>query len=112
MKRIYFISMILIILVLILTGCASSPSPEEDPSDEGDMLYLTLSELAEYDGKDGRPAYVTVDGVIYDVSNSRLWANGEHNGFQAGRDLTQEIQGSPHGPSTLSRMPKVGELID
>jgi predicted heme/steroid binding protein len=112
MKRIYFISMILIILVLILTGCTSSPNPEEDPSDEGDMLYLTLSELAEYDGKDGRPAYVAVDGVIYDVSNSRLWANGEHNGFQAGRDLTQEIQGSPHGPSTLSRMPKVGELID
>ena len=112
MKRIYFILTILIIMTLVVTSCSSqSPNGDQSPSDE-DKISLTLSELAEYDGKDGNPAYVAVDGVIYDVSDSNLWTNGDHNGFEAGRDLSEGIKSSPHGVAILSRMPIVGEIVD
>ncbi|HER63154.1 MAG TPA: cytochrome b5, partial [Desulfobacteraceae bacterium] len=34
--------------------------------------------LAEFDGRDGRPTYIARDGAVYDVSESKLWRNGEH----------------------------------
>lgn len=79
--------------------------------DEGE-LELTVEELATYDGKDGQPAYVAVDGVIYDVTNVPAWANGEHkNGLTAGKDLTKEIkEDSPHGVGVLDDLPVVGTL--
>ncbi len=30
---------------------------------------FTLDELKNYDGKEGRKAYIAVDGVVYDVTN-------------------------------------------
>jgi predicted heme/steroid binding protein len=54
-----------------------------------------------------------VDGVIYDVTNVPQWRNGEHNGFSAGQDLTDEIKSiSPHGVSKLKTVPVVGRLAD
>lgn len=73
---------------------------------------FTLEELATYNGKDGQPAYVAVDGVVYDVTDVPEWANGEHkNGLTAGKDLTEEIKNqSPHGLSVLADLPVVGKL--
>lgn len=34
---------------------------------------LTLDELKNYDGKEGRKAYIAVDGVVYDVTNVAAW---------------------------------------
>ena len=82
--------------------------PTADTSGE---LLLTLEELAAYNGKNGMPAYVAVNGVIYDMTNSALWRNGMHNGYEAGKDLTEVIMTkSPHGLSTLSRVPVVGKI--
>jgi predicted heme/steroid binding protein len=54
-----------------------------------------------------------VDGVIYDVTNVPQWSNGGHNGFTAGKDLTEEIKNvSPHGVSKLQGLPVVGKLIE
>lgn len=116
-------------LALLLSACGGTPStttvanttaaattePATASTDAAvtQELELTLEELAKYDGKDGRPAYVAVDGVIYDFSDSSRWKNGEHNGFEAGRDLTEFIKNeSPHGLSVLERMEVVGKLID
>lgn len=74
-------------------------------------VLLTLMELKAFDGKDGRPAYVAVDGVIYDMTGSIPWKNGEHNGFQAGNDLTREIKEvSPHGVAKLDNVVEIGRL--
>lgn len=81
-----------------------------DVNTSGELL-LTLEELAAYNGKNGMPAYVAVNGVIYDMTNSALWRNGMHNGNEAGQDLTEIIMTkSPHGLSTLSRVPVVGKI--
>ena len=75
-------------------------------------LELTLAELAQYNGKDGNPAYVAVDGIIYDVTDLPKWKNGEHNGYTAGQDLTDIIKNkSPHGLAKLEGVPVVGKLV-
>lgn len=112
MKKIYLILTIILVSSLVLVSCASSSDNVDNPAVE-DELVLTLEELAEYNGKNGNPAYVAVDGIIYDVTDSSMWGEGEHNGFEAGKDLTEGIKDvSPHGVSILSRMPIVGKIAE
>jgi len=86
------------------------------PGDTGSAeIAITLEELAEFDGKDGRPAYVAVDGVIYDVSSSSAWADGVHApcnlDAMAGKDLSETLRQAPSNMrSLLARMPVVGRL--
>ncbi|GAA0076508.1 hypothetical protein UT300005_08860 [Clostridium sp. CTA-5] len=71
---------------------------------------FTLEELAQYNGKNGNPAYVAIEGIVYDVSGKSVWDNGEHFGLTAGKDLTEQFK-SCHGmPKFLSTLPKVGIL--
>jgi predicted heme/steroid binding protein len=87
-------------------------TPVQTPSAANGTLELTLDQLKQYDGKNGNPAYIAVDGVIYDVSNVSRWKNGSHEGYSAGKDLTDAIRGkSPHGTSVLEGVPIVGKLI-
>ena len=72
-----------------------------------DKIFMTLSELAQYDGRNGNNAYVLVDGIIYDVTNNPYWPNGNHNGYQAGQDLSAQIKSSPHGIANILRQPIV-----
>lgn len=44
---------------------------------------FTLEELKNYDGKEGRKAYIAVDGVVYDVTNVAAWQGGTHHGNNA-----------------------------
>ena len=54
--------------------------PVQTPSAANGTLALTLDQLKHYDGKNGNPAYIAVDGVLYDVSGVRQWKNGSHEG--------------------------------
>ncbi len=72
---------------------------------------MTLKELAQFNGQNGAPAYVAVSGVIYDVSGSKLWENGNHEGLhQAGQDLTEALQTAPHVRSVVERFPVIDKL--
>jgi predicted heme/steroid binding protein len=127
---------ILIVLLLLLSvGCATTTSPSSSAlissssqsnqqitsssiassisssSSTSALLELTLEELKQFDGKGGRKAYIAVEGIIYDVSGNLNWFRGNHNGYEAGRDLTLEIDTlSPHGRSKLLDVPKVGRI--
>jgi predicted heme/steroid binding protein len=76
------------------------------------QLSISKRELASYNGKNGRPAYVAVDDLVYDVTTSLSWADGVHFGLTPGRDLSSEFLGC-HGMNkeVLSKLPIVGELI-
>ena len=93
------------------TDAAASDSAVVGSAADG-TLELTLDQLKQYDGKNGNPAYVAVDGILYDVTNDNNWKNGSHKGYSAGYDLTEQIEGkSPHGTSVLDGVPIVGKLV-
>jgi predicted heme/steroid binding protein len=72
---------------------------------------FTQDELALNNGTKGRPAYVAVEGKVYDVSESQYWKNGIHQKMHhAGVDLTEELRVSPRGKEVLQDMVQVGIL--
>jgi predicted heme/steroid binding protein/uncharacterized membrane protein len=72
----------------------------------------TLDGLCQFDGKDGRPAYIAYKGIIYDVTRSKLWKNGSHvMKHAAGNDLTDVLKNAPHGEDKILTMPQVGKLL-
>ena len=73
---------------------------------------FTLEELKQYDGRDGRPAYIAYKGKVYDVTDSFLWIDGDHQGqHAAGKDLTEDMALAPHAEETLERVKLVGVLV-
>jgi predicted heme/steroid binding protein/uncharacterized membrane protein len=77
------------------------------------MRRFTKKELREFSGEEGRPAYVAFKGKVYDVSNSRLWAGGKHEGrHSAGDDLTESILNAPHSEEVFAKFQVVGALVE
>ncbi len=123
-KKQWIVLSFLLMLTLALAACSpeapaeNAPESEAPPAveengdmNEEDLEVFDLETLATFDGKDGRPAYVAVDGTVYDVTDLEAWEGGMHNGNEAGADLTAEIKNeSPHGVSVLSQAEVVGRL--
>ena len=75
------------------------------------MRRFTKKELAQYNGKGGRPAFIAYEGSVYDASRSFLWQNGQHQVLHAaGVDLTASLDRAPHGADLLKRVPMIGIL--
>lgn len=72
---------------------------------------FTLQELSKFDGKNGNPAYVAVNGNVYDVTNNAAWAAATHFGLIAGKDLTNEFASCHAGQTILSKLKLVGKLV-
>jgi predicted heme/steroid binding protein/uncharacterized membrane protein len=72
---------------------------------------LTTEQLAHFDGKEGRPAYIAYKGILYNVTQGRLWKNGLHVAkHAAGSDLTDMLKAAPHDEDKILAMPQVGTL--
>lgn len=71
---------------------------------------FTVEELAQFDGSGGKPAYVAVNGIVYDVSQVGAWGGGTHFGLYAGKDLTSQFGGCHPVSTILDQLPKVGVL--
>jgi predicted heme/steroid binding protein len=77
----------------------------------GEPRKFTSEELEEYNGKNGKPAYIAYQGKVYDISQSDLWRDGEHMGLhQAGKDLTEELELAPHREEVLERAKLLGTI--
>ncbi len=75
------------------------------------METFTLEQLKQFDGKNGKPAYIAFKGKVYDATGSSLWEAGEHQGIHfAGNDLSTEMENAPHGEEELNQLKIVGEL--
>jgi predicted heme/steroid binding protein len=85
--------------------------PSVNSTDTAKGLTLTASELAEYNGKKGKPIYVAVDNLIYDFSDIRAWKKGRHHGHTAGADLAAELMKSPHKKAVLKKRKPIGHLV-
>ncbi len=64
--------------------------------------------LSHFDGKDGRPAYISYKDTVYNVSELKLWKNGMHMRHLAGTDLTDALPKAPHGDEKLEQLKAAG----
>ncbi len=77
---------------------------------ETELPLYTKSQLALRNGQDKPQIWVACSGVIYDVSESRLWREGKHYEHWAGQDLTEELKDAPHTQKVFERFKRVGKL--
>jgi predicted heme/steroid binding protein len=77
--------------------------PEELPQ-------YTPSQLALRNGQDKPEIWVAYKGIIYDVTESRLWRRGQHYEHWAGQDLTAELPDAPHSDEVFERFKAIGQL--
>lgn len=78
---------------------------------EAELKEYDGKSLGESDGNNSKPAFVAVDGIVYDVSASKLWKGGLHmKRHHAGRDLSGDIAAAPHGKEVLEKVRRVGTL--
>jgi predicted heme/steroid binding protein len=75
-----------------------------------DLKVYTKSQLALRNGQDKPQIWVAFKGIIYDVTDSRLWLNGKHYEHWAGQDLTNELDAAPHTKTVFERFKAVGRL--
>jgi predicted heme/steroid binding protein len=106
------VPLLILLVAMLLTSCSKSKKEEDTVV----QREFTLDELKKYDGQNDNPAYVAVNDVVYDVTESSLWKNGLHNNCSdttyAGADFTELIESSPHGAKIMERMPVVGKLVN
>jgi len=70
----------------------------------------TKQQLALRNGQDKPQIWVAFQGLIYEVTESRLWRNGKHYEHWAGQDLTDELADAPHTASVFEKFKPVGRL--
>jgi len=78
---------------------------------EESLKTYSRSQLALRNGQDRVEIWVAYQGLIYDVTTSRLWRNGKHYEHWAGQDLTQELnEDAPHTHFVFDKFVVVGKL--
>ncbi|WP_304065687.1 cytochrome b5 domain-containing protein [Pedobacter glucosidilyticus] len=77
---------------------------------EEELPVYTKSQLALRNGQDKPQIWVAYLGLIYDVSQSRLWLKGKHYEHWAGQDLTAELKDAPHTAQVFERFKVIGKL--
>jgi predicted heme/steroid binding protein len=70
----------------------------------------TRAYLALRNGQDKPEVWVAYNGLIYDVTRSRLWLRGKHYEHWAGQDLTDELKDAPHTENVFDRFTVIGKL--
>ena len=76
------------------------------------ILLPTISkrQLSLHNGVDKKAIWIAYKGLVYDVSESRLWQNGKHYEHWAGQDLTNELSAAPHTEKVFERFLCIGIL--
>lgn len=72
---------------------------------DSSAVVFTKDTLKNYDGLSGSPAYVAIDGIVYDMSE--LFRRGNHYGYVAGQDLSSAFH-AKHSNSYLGGYKIVG----
>jgi predicted heme/steroid binding protein len=71
---------------------------------------ITKAQLALRNGQDKPEVWIALNGIVYDVTTSRLWRNGKHYEHWAGQDLTPELKDAPHTDKVFDKFTPIGRL--
>ncbi|MFT5055408.1 MAG: putative heme/steroid binding protein [Pseudoalteromonas distincta] len=77
---------------------------------DNNLPKISKRTLSLRNGQDHELIWVAYQGLVYDVTQSRLWRDGKHYEHWAGQDLTEELQDAPHSATVFDRMKCVGVL--
>jgi predicted heme/steroid binding protein len=75
------------------------------------MKKYSPQQLALRNGQDKEEIWIAYKGIIYDVTDSKLWKNGTHYEHWSGQDLTAELKDAPHTEKVFEKLKVVGELL-
>lgn len=75
-----------------------------------DMPVYSRAQLALRNGQDRPEIWIAFQGLIYDMTHSRLWRNGKHYEHWAGQDLTEELADAPHTARVFEKFMPIGRL--
>lgn len=95
----------------LLEDDAEVPSNQRSEFSGFRQRKFTLEELSKYNGINGNASYVSVNGIVYDVSLVKTWTNGAHFGVFAGSDATEKFNTCHAELEILNKLPQVGVLI-
>jgi len=107
--------LISIMAAALFYGSAAADEPKKAADENAwKTRVFTAAELKKCDGKDGAPAYVAVDGIVYDMSKSKAWKDGRHvKMHHAGADLSSALHDqAPKAmhKNVMAKVPKVGVM--
>jgi predicted heme/steroid binding protein len=77
---------------------------------EAPLKEYSRSQLALRNGTDKDEIWCAFEGLIYDVTKSKLWRGGKHYEHWAGQDLTEELKNAPHTKNVFDKFKIVGRL--
>ena len=90
---------------------SSLETNNEKPATENVLPVYSRGQLALRNGQDRDEIWVAYQGLIYDVSRSRLWKRGNHYEHWAGQDLTRELDhDAPHNANVFDKFTVIGRL--
>jgi len=78
---------------------------------EESLPTYTQLQLALRNGQDKPQVWIAFRGMIYEVTESRLWKTGKHYEHWAGQDLTEELKDAPHTDKVFDKFKVIGKLI-
>ncbi|MEQ1588201.1 MAG: cytochrome b5 domain-containing protein [Cyclobacteriaceae bacterium] len=74
------------------------------------LTEITRSQLTLRNGQDKSEIWIAYQGLVYDVTSSRLWFTGKHYEHWAGQDLTDELKDAPHTEKVFEKFKVIGTL--
>ncbi|MDD5209273.1 MAG: cytochrome b5 domain-containing protein [Elusimicrobiales bacterium] len=107
---------ILLTLALLSGRAAAQEQGKITAEDAWKSRTFTAEELKKYNGKDGAPAYAAVDGIVYDLSKTKFWKDGQHMKLHsAGTDLSSAVHSKAaklmhKDRPVMEKVPKVGVM--
>ena len=78
--------------------------------DKKALKIYSRAYLALRNGQDKDEIWCGYKGIIYELTQSKLWKNGQHYEHWAGQDLTEELLDAPHNEKVFEKFPIVGLL--
>lgn len=71
---------------------------------------ISLRQLSLRNGQDRDEIWCAFNGLVYDLTASRLWRRGLHYQHWAGQDLSSEMAEAPHTESVFDKFVPIGRL--
>jgi len=75
-----------------------------------ELKEYSQAQLALRNGQDKPEVWIAFQGMIYEVTASRLWRDGKHYEHWAGQDLTGELADAPHTEKVFEKFNVIGKL--